>query len=368
MSNYEKRLQRIRNAVEFRPVDKIPVSISGPAFVARSQGIIMKDYITDYENSVSGAINLLDTLGSADSIQEPITMPLNVEKIWLSPVALPGDELDDDEIWQVREGETMKREDYDYIFDHGFFAFMDKLSREHLHYGDPRVQRYADYQATAVKRISDAGYPVIKQMSMAPPFENFCGGRSLFNFFVEDLMEEPDMVEKALRIAQRESVASYRQRLEKIRPMGAWVSGWRSAPQMISHEWFDRFVWPYMKELAMTALEYGCIPIFHLDSCWDREIEHFLELPARSCIMALDGSTDIRAARKILDGHMCIMGDVPASKLAFGSAEEVYRHTKQLIDDVGPDTGYIVCSGCDIPDNAKIENVMAMCQAAKDYI
>ena len=40
----------------------------------------------------------------------------------------------------------------------------------------------------------------------------------------------------------------------------------------------------------------------------------------------------------------------------------------KLIDDVGPKTGLIVCSGCDIPFNAKYENVKAMVDAAADYL
>ena len=61
------------------------------------------------------------------------------------------------------------------------------------------------------------------------------------------------------------------------------------------------------------------------------------------------------------------MGDVPASMLAFSTAEEVYEYTTRLIDDVGPSTGLVVCSGCDIPFNARYENVKAMVDAAADY-
>ena len=39
MTLYDERLARTLNAIHMEPVDKIPFSYSGPAYVARSQGI-----------------------------------------------------------------------------------------------------------------------------------------------------------------------------------------------------------------------------------------------------------------------------------------------------------------------------------------
>ena len=127
-------------------------------------------------------------------------------------------------------------------------------------------------------------------------------------------------------------------------------------------------MWPYLKQLAMMTIERGFVPIFHLDSNWDKGFPYFKELPPRTYVLSLDGTSDIRLCRNILGDEACIMGDVPASLLAFSSDSEVYDYTHKLIDDVGPKTGLIVCSGCDIPFNAKYENVKAMVDAAAEYI
>ena len=81
--------------------------------------------------------------------------------------------------------------------------------------------------------------------------------------------------------------------------------------------------------------------------------------------MALDGKTDIYAAKEIVGDMMCIMGDVPAEMLAFGTPEQVYNYSINLIKNIGP-TGFILCSGCDIPFNAQYENVLAMKRAIDD--
>ena len=81
--------------------------------------------------------------------------------------------------------------------------------------------------------------------------------------------------------------------------------------------------------------------------------------------MALDGETDIFKAKDILGDHMCLMGDVPAAMLFMASPDEVYEYCARLTRELGP-TGFILQSGCDIPTNAKPENVRAMIRAALD--
>lgn len=81
--------------------------------------------------------------------------------------------------------------------------------------------------------------------------------------------------------------------------------------------------------------------------------------------MSLDGKTDIRKAKEVVGDRICIMGDVPAEMLAFGKPEDVYDYVSALIRDIGPG-GYMICSGCDIPFNGKLENIQMMAKAADD--
>jgi uroporphyrinogen-III decarboxylase len=122
-------------------------------------------------------------------------------------------------------------------------------------------------------------------------------------------------------------------------------------------------VWPYFRKMVFEVIEGGLIALLHLDSDWTRELDRFKELPRGKCIMALDGETDIFRAKDILDNHMCIMGDVPASMLFLSDPDDVYQYRSRLIRELGPQ-GFILQSGCDIPTNAKLENVQAMVAAA----
>ena len=363
------RLKRTRDVVEMKKVDKIPVSINGPAFLAKTQGLTIAQYISDFDKAAEAAIGFMDQLKTADSLQTPIMWPEALSLQWLSKVHMPGFDLPDDELWQVDEQEVVKFDDYQYILDHGFAAFRSDVLLNRLHVDMKRLGEYGAALSVAARRCAGAGYPVINAAGCAaPPFELFCGGRALMNFFV-DLMSEPELIARVFKEAMTVLCAEYTAALEACggAAMGAWVGGWRGAPSMISHDVWEEFVWPYMKEMTMITINHGYVPIFHLDSNWDREFASFTELPARKSILALDGSSDIRLCRKAIGDHSAIMGDVPASILAFSTANEVYEYTTRIIDDVGPGTGLIVSSGCDIPLNAKFENVKAMVDAAAEY-
>lgn len=368
MSNslYEERLARIRKAVALEPVDKIPIAPCANAYWANQQGVPMKDYITNFELACTTNIDAMQALGGVDATQNVIFSPYLLGTQWLSKVAVPGKELGDNELWQVIECENMKAEDYDDILQNGFEDFYLRFMKERVDDNFTKLQPFFDYMSTAYKRFHEASIPCICDFLMITPFEFFCGGRSLECFFLDDLMKEPDKMDKVFALTMEYTLKDYRQKIIDSHATGVWIGGWRTAPSMISPAMWDRFVWPYFKKYTELCVEMDVIPIFHLDSDWTLALERFKELPAKKCILALDSKTDIRKARKILDGHMCILGDVPAELLAFGTYDEVYAHTHKLIDDIGP-VGYIVASGCDIPSNAKKENVQAMCDAANNY-
>ena len=103
-----------------------------------------------------------------------------------------------------------------------------------------------------------------------------------------------------------------RQLIRGFSLMGLWIGGWRAASEFLSPKLWERFVFPYYKEMAEVAVEEGAIPYLHLDADWTRDLERFKEFPKGKCVLSLDGRTDIFKAKEILGDHMCLMGDVSA--------------------------------------------------------
>lgn len=366
-SLYEERLARIRKAVALEPVDKIPFVPCANAYHARQQGVLMKDFINNFELQCTTALKELSELGEVDGTQNTLFSPFLLSGQWLSKVAVPGIDLGDDEMWQVVECENMKFEDYQEILDNGFEAFYTRFKKEKVDNNDEKLVSFFQYVPTANNRYIEAGIPCIADFLLITPFEFFCGGRSLECFFMDDLMEEPELMDKVFEITMEYTMKTYKSMMDMTKPIGVWIGGWRTAPDMLSPALWERFVWPYLKAYGELCIENNVIPIFHLDSNWTSQLHRFREFPAKKCILALDSKTDIRKAKEVLGDMMCILGDVPAELLAYSTPEEVYKHTTELIRDIGP-TGYIVASGCDVPSDAKKENVLAMSRAASDFL
>ena len=77
-----------------------------------------------------------------------------------------------------------------------------------------------------------------------------------------------------------------------------------------------------------------------------------------------DRQYDIVKAKEVLNGYQCIAGDMPASILAFEDVQTTQKYCDKLID-LAMDGGMIIRSGCEIPLNAKEENVAAFLNCCK---
>jgi uroporphyrinogen-III decarboxylase len=139
----------------------------------------------------------------------------------------------------------------------------------------------------------------------------------------------------------------------------------RSSASFISPKIFDEISFPSIKRMVEGYHAAGLTSVLHCDGNWDLMIPRLLELPRASSIVELDGASDIRKAREVLKGHLCLKGDARAPLLSLGTAEDVTKYCGELIEFMGHDGGFILGSGCEVPITAKMENVAALISAAR---
>ena len=353
-----ERMARLQTAVACGTPDRAPLSLVMDAFAARTMGVKLSDFVMDVDLAGKTMLATMEKLGDVDSIQFAVYQPQMLGMLWLSPVQLPGRELPEDSLWQLDEQVRIQPEDYDRIIEGGwgpwFGQYIGKYLGEAAASGQALQEAGPRWAMEYIKR----GYAVFSSMSVDHPLEHLCGGRSVKEFML-DLFHIPDKVQGAMDAIMAETRERTRHVVRTVGPGGYWIGGWRTAPEFLSPRLWNRFVWPYMKELVEIVAEEGGTPVLHFDANWDREIERLKDLPARRCVLALDGKTDIFRAKKILGGHMCLLGDVPPALLTLGTVDEVRRYCDRLLTEVGPD-GFIMAMGCAIPPDAKFENVKAM--------
>lgn len=358
---YNERLTRIKAAVALKKPDRVPVVIANDTFAPHHMGIKMSEYVKNMELCNKTMLNSALDL-DVDGVQLVLASPASLSTHWLSKVKIPGVDLPENQIWQVQEQEIMKLEDYDTIINKGWNAFESDYYKNRLDNLMERFTPILKFMPQANKNFAEAGIPNINSMIFAIPYERFCGGRTMAKF-MGDLYRIPDKVHVAMDIVINETFETNRQILRAIKPVGCWVGGWRGASEFLRPSLWERFVWPYFKKYADLVIEEGAIPIFHLDGNWERDLEFFKAFPKGKCIISPDSATDIYKIKELLGDRMCIMGDVPPAMLTIGTPDDVYNYSMKLIKDLGPN-GYILGQGCDIPPNAKVENVKAMVCAA----
>jgi hypothetical protein len=364
MSGIDARRERIAQAVALELVDRVPVVLEGVAWSARVTGMTLARFLSDPLLATQANVDAFRAVGGADSVNNPTFAASSLNFLWMTKVKKPGEELSEDEPWQVEESGLMQPEDYDRIVVDGWGPFQAAYLNERVGAGTfEEFIAFVQGTPAVVAKANEADMPFLSVGVLTTPFEYLCGGRS-FSQFVFDLFRMPDKVERAMQ-AMMPGLCDAGIALSKaVGAPGIWIGGWRSASKMLSGPLWDRFVFPYLEDIVRQVADAGITPILHLDSDWTRDLARFRALPAKTCILSLDSMTDIRKAKEVLGDHMCIMGDVPPGLLSSGTPEQVYEHCRNLIADVGP-TGYILQSGCDIPVDAPLENVKMMVAAAR---
>jgi hypothetical protein len=359
----QERTTRLHTAVALGTPDRVPLSLVMDAFAARTQGVKLADFVADVDLAGRTMLATMELLGDVDSIQFGVYAPSVLGLLWLAPVKLPGRDLPEDSLWQLDEQVRIQPEDYDRIVEGGWGPWFGQYIGKYL--GEAAAAGQALQQAGPrwVGEYMRRGYVVFSPMTVDHPFEHLCGGRSVKEFML-DLYRIPDKVQAAMDAIIAEKREQTRHMVRAVGPTGYWVGGWRTAPEFLAPKLWNRFVWPYLKELVEIVAEEGGMPVLHFDANWDREIERLKQLPRAKCVLALDGKTDIFRAKQILGDHMCLLGDVPPALLTLGTPDEVKSYCHRLLSEVGP-SGFIMAMGCAIPPDAKLENVQAMVGSVK---
>jgi hypothetical protein len=368
--------ERINAAIALQPVDRAPIILNMDVFSARYQGVKLAQVVRDPELSRDVIVKTFDDLGGWDAayLASGVVGELGFAFLGIS-CKLPGYHLGEDDLWQLDEKEIMKVEDYDFIQKNGWNAYLAKAFPL-LDSPVPPDQFLQRLQALAEQNVKDTlvweskGVPVFAGMGPNPPFESISFTRSLKETMF-DVYRRPEAVLGAMDAYIAEQVPQTIAIFQGVKQATRW--GWPTAfvgatrGPFLSPRLFDKFFWPYLKKVVNALLEAGITPLLHFDSNWDAYLDHFLDLPKGQVILEIDSATDIFKAKQILKGHMCLMGDVPPAMLKLGTPEEVTAYCKRLVDEVGEGGGFILSQGCDVPVDAKPENVRAILDVGKNY-
>jgi uroporphyrinogen-III decarboxylase len=366
---YLEKFDRIQKAINLEAVDRVPVVFNGMAFAPRFLGMSMADFCADPDAPVDASLKVMDKLGGFDGMNAVIAgrTTVLVPEMWLSRVKVPGRELPPDSLWQMHEAEIMTTDDYDYIINKGWPAFLEKYMPNVVDVDEMNEakQWLGKNMLRCISDVRQHGYVPVSASVTAPPYESFCGGRSMEKFLT-DIYRIPDKVQAAMDVALPEIIKNAVAGTKANGVPGIWIGGWRTASSMVSPRIMDRFIWPYLVKIVDALVNACLMPIFHWDQDWTRDLVRLQEMPAKKCILNPDGMTDVRQFKKLVGDRMAMMGDVPSSLFAAGTPADIDNYVRNLVD-LFEGKGLILCPGCDAPINTKPENMRAFVEASHKY-
>ena len=365
--------ERIDAAVALEQSDRVPVAPLLDHFAATYSGYTNAEIMSNGNKRIEAVLKTAKDLGPWDMTFLADTANAGMLKMGV-PMKLkqPGIELSDNEIHQFDENEFLKPVDYDLLEQMGVFRFMWKvLGRNYPEWKglkalSPLISIFREYRKHA-RMVTKEGIEVAAGfIHPGVLYDYFSFGRSISGISTDTFR----LGDKIISAGKIWAYGTADMAIRAARYTGVpriFIGMARSSPEFISIKNFDRLVLPGLNIMVKKFIDAGITPLFHCDTNWTKFLELFKGFPAGKCILEVDGKTDIFKAKEILNGHMCIMGDVPADLLVRGSRDDVLSYCKKLIDIVGKGGGFILSSGCSIPANAKVENVRAIMESAEKW-
>lgn len=405
--DYKERVGLVIDALLLKKPARVPVAPSMGLYTARYSGLTVKEAMYDYQKSAAALVKFHEDFlpdFQADGAQPGRVFDL----LGLRFVDWPGHGVGDNTPWQYRESEYMRADEYDaLIADPSDYFRRDFLPRigstfaplsvldpfadmtdahglpfSILPFADPSVaeavQKLAQaanetlaYLETMAAAAADAagrlGIPALEGAVLKAPYDVIADTLRGTKGIVSDRFRQPEKIlEAAERLIPLQVSQGVRQAAVADSPLVMFVLH-KGADGFMSDADFRTFYWPTLRAVMKGLVGEGIVPLLFAEGGYNRRLEAIADdgLPDGSVIWLFD-RTDMVEATRVLGGHACIMGNVPNSLLALGTAEEVRQYVDRLLDACAANGGFILSSGA-VVDDAKPETLKAMIETGRSW-
>ncbi|HET6485272.1 MAG TPA: uroporphyrinogen decarboxylase family protein, partial [Spirochaetia bacterium] len=147
-------------------------------------------------------------------------------------------------------------------------------------------------------------------------------------------------------------------------PVTLWMH--RGCVPFVSPRDFRDIYWATLRPILQEIWAQGHQVLLYAEGTWAAHLESFAELPDHSVIFHVD-RTDLERVRRVLGGRFCLSGGIPNDLLTTGTPAQVRARCRQVIETLGADGGYILDASALIMDDARVENVEAVVEAALEF-
>ena len=172
-------------------------------------------------------------------------------------------------------------------------------------------------------------------------------------------IQEPEKLSRLIQFSTQLTWALLEPILEHPDIPGANFSDPVASGDVVSPSTFRKFSAPAIKELVNRVKAKKKYSMVHICGNSTQVLKDVLEINPHC--FSLENKVDLKAAREILGGKVCVAGNVsPTGGFLSGRPEQVQEEAKACLAAWGDGGGYILTVGCDFSKNVPMENMKAL--------
>ena len=172
-------------------------------------------------------------------------------------------------------------------------------------------------------------------------------------------IQDPDRLMKLIAFSTDLIWALLTPVLEHKDILGANFSDPVASGDLISPPTFRKFAVPALKELVRRLKAVGKYSMIHICGNSTKILQDILDI--RPNCFSLESKVDLRTAKEILGGKICVAGHVsPTGPYLTGKPEEVVAEARSCLAAWGKAGGFILATGCDFARDVPLENMKAL--------
>lgn len=373
-AQYDQRLQTIKNIVEGKKADYVPVVSLAQTWAMSYAGTNAQETFTTQEHEFEVYGKHLKELGFDATLLFAMNRPLD---LYMSLGYSTFFFSDDGVTLQNKDNQVIPTEELDeYIADP-----MKYLRNKVLYRRYPAFRK--NVPAAIVKSLGkmiqfkqkndaipeylrkNVGVPVLVSSNdlLEPALDRYIGWRSFAEGMV-DLRRRPETVEKALEATYQHVVAPN----EGARPDFPWAFAPVVSATYLNPKQFDRFFWPTFKKMGDTVIAGGGKMMVAMEGKWGKaKYERFNEFPKGSIILFVEGD-DFREVKETVGSNVTVCGGIDSQLLREGTPEQNVEHVKRTLGEVGTDGIMLAPGKCWLsPNDADPKNLRAICDYAHEH-
>jgi len=172
-------------------------------------------------------------------------------------------------------------------------------------------------------------------------------------------MEDPDRLGELIKFSTELIWSIIEPILAHEDIQGAVMADPMASGDLISPDTFRTFAAPSLKELVGRIRAKGKYAMVHICGDTTGILEDIVDI-GPNCF-SIDQKVDLKKAKEILGGKVCVAGNVsPSGAFLSGTPEEVINEANSCIQTWGKGGGFLLTLGCDFPKHVPIDNVKAL--------